>query len=423
VSYSEAIEFLSGLRMFAATFGLANTRRLAALAGNPESGLRFIHVAGTNGKGSTCAMLEGVYRAAGLRVGLYTSPHLVSFRERIQVDRELIPEADLARLTGRLHDLNAGESITLFEFATVLALLWFAEQRCDLVIWETGLGGRLDATNIVTPLAAVITNIAFDHEPWLGTTLANIAGEKAGIIKPGVPVISTVATPEARAVILATAQKVGAPLTDIQPTDTELVNLPIALPGRHQKINAALARATVEILQPLLPVTPAQLHTGLTAVYWPGRLQLITRPDGTRILLDGAHNAAGAATLRLALETEFAGQRPRLIFGSLGDKNWPEICRLLAPVADQIITVPVTSKRSADPQELASAFRAAPPGTATVTVSSGLPAALTTCGEASFIVITGSLYLIGEALDLLGQSHAGISERGLNEWTGGKVFA
>src|SRR5271163_277038 len=187
--------------MFGANFGLENTLKLAALAGNPQSKLRFIHVAGTNGKGSTCAMLEGIYRAAGLRVGLFTSPHLVSFRERMQVNRELIPEAEVARLVGELRAANGEQETTLFEFATVMALKFFAEQKCDLVIWETGLGGRLDATNIVTPLASVITNIAFDHQQWLGGTLEKIAAEKAGIIKPKIPVATATNEPEALQVI------------------------------------------------------------------------------------------------------------------------------------------------------------------------------------------------------------------------------
>ena len=198
--------------MFGANFGLENTFKFAALAGNPQNQLRFIHVAGTNGKGSTCAMLESIYRAAGLRVGLFTSPHLVSFRERIQINRQLITESEVARLVMELRGLQSGTGFqpvsdrqdahpTLFEFATVMALKYFAEQKCDLVIWETGLGGRLDATNIVTPLASVITNIAFDHQQWLGDTVEKIAAEKAGIIKPDVPVVTATNAPEALAVI------------------------------------------------------------------------------------------------------------------------------------------------------------------------------------------------------------------------------
>ena len=186
MTYPEAIQFLYDLRLFGLKLGLENTFALAALAGNPHTRLRFIHVAGTNGKGSTCAMLESVYRAAGLKVGLFTSPHLVSFRERIQVNRQLVSEADVVRLVAGMQELlermPADHHATFFEVLAVMALRYFEEQRCDLVIWETGLGGRLDATNIVTPLACVITNIQFDHQKWLGHTLAQIAAEKAGIL-------------------------------------------------------------------------------------------------------------------------------------------------------------------------------------------------------------------------------------------------
>src|SRR5712672_3360153 len=229
MTYDEAIRFLYSLRWFGAKFGLAHTFKLAALVGNPQDKLRFIHVAGTNGKGSTCAMLESIYRAAGLRVGLFTSPHLVAFGERIQVNRQLISEADIIRLVEQMlplleegwgpispsnppihsasitpplhHSITPSLHPTFFEVVAVMALRYFVEQKCDLVIWETGLGGRLDATNIVTPLASVITNIQFDHQKWLGDTLSSIAAEKAGIIKPGVPVVTAADASDALAVI------------------------------------------------------------------------------------------------------------------------------------------------------------------------------------------------------------------------------
>src|SRR5579872_3754337 len=213
--YADAIKFLYDLQLFGTKPGLEDTLRLAELAGNPHQRLRFIHVAGTNGKGSTCAMLESIYRATGLRVGLFTSPHLVAFGERIQVNRRLISEADIVRLVDEmkvlLEQFPPDGHPTFFEVVTVMALRYFAEQKCDLVIWETGLGGRLDATNIVTPLASVITNIQFDHQAWLGDTLARIAGEKAGIIKPGVPVITSVDNVEALRILFETARRNEAP--------------------------------------------------------------------------------------------------------------------------------------------------------------------------------------------------------------------
>ncbi len=419
--YPEAIQFLYGLRLFGAKFGLENTFQLAALAGHPQNRLRFIHVAGTNGKGSTCAMLESIYRASGLRVGLFTSPHLVSFRERIQVDRRWIGEDDVVRLVGELQPLLKSfpdaHHPTFFEVVTVLALKFFAERHCDLVIWETGLGGRLDATNIVTPLASVITNIQFDHQSWLGDTLGKIAAEKAGIIKPGVPVITTTDEPEALKVIEGTAQTQKAPLTQVRSLEFGVQSSELPLPGEHQKTNAALALATVEILQSQIPVAEEKIRAGLANVNWPGRLQLVTRGTGQKILLDGAHNPAGAKTLREALEKNFPAARRTLVLGVLQDKDWRPICETLAPLAGHIYAVPVFSERSAHPQELAEACRKPNP-MAEITACPSLGDAMDKSAGDEFVVITGSLYLVGEALEWLGLSPANGGERGLNEWVG-----
>jgi dihydrofolate synthase / folylpolyglutamate synthase len=432
VNYSEAIQFLYGLQMFGANFGLENTRKLAALAGNPQEKLRFIHVAGTNGKGSTCAMLESIYRVAGLRVGLFTSPHLVSFRERIQVNRQLIPENELVRLVEEVQPLlkqfHADNHLTLFEVVTVMALKFFAEQKCDLVIWETGLGGRLDATNIVTPLASVITNIAFDHQQWLGDTLEKIAAEKAGIIKPEIPVVTTTDEPSALAVIEKIAKEKNAPLKIVgkdaarRRLDSAARCPYLSLLGDHQRINAALALATVEILQNQIPVSEKQIEIGLKNVKWPGRLQLIEKADGQKFLLDGAHNVASAKILREALEKNFPPKDRMLILGILRDKDWQEICEILSPLAAKIFLVPVASERSASPKELAEICRIANPA-AEIFVYGSLKEALEKSGSRgrsphqNFIIITGSLYLVGEALELLGFSPAAENERALNEWS------
>jgi dihydrofolate synthase/folylpolyglutamate synthase len=415
MTYPEAIQFLYRLQMFGAKFGLETTFELAARIGNPQQNLRFIHVAGTNGKGSTCAMLESIYRAAGLRTGLFTSPHLVSFRERIQVNRQLIPEADLVRLVGELRAATGDLETTLFEFATVMALKFFAEQNCDVIIWETGLGGRLDATNIVTPLAGVITNIAFDHQQWLGDTLEKIAAEKAGIIKPGIPVITATEDAPALAVIKSTAQEKRSPFVSIGKEVIAEFAYPTALLGAHQKINAVLAVATVNLLRSKIPVNDAQVREGLAQVQWPGRLQLIQTPGGQRILLDGAHNLAGAAALQEALRRDFAGTPPVLIFGALADKQWSDICRTLAPVAKKVFTVPVASPRTADATELAAVFRSTHPAAA-VEAKTSLKEALEVNRSEPFILITGSLYLIGEALELLGAAPSDTAGRALNEW-------
>ena len=420
MTYPETIQFLYQLRFFGAKFGLDNTFKLAALAGDPQQKLRFIHVAGTNGKGSTCAMLESIYRAAGLRVGLFTSPHLVSFRERIQVNRRLIGEDDVVRLVEELQPLLGefapGHHPTFFEMVTVMALKFFAEQDCDLIIWETGLGGRLDATNIVTPLVSVITNIQLDHQQWLGDTLAQIAAEKAGIIKAGIPIVTATVEPEALAVIERIATEKRGPLTTSANSEFRVPGSELSLLGEHQKINAALATAVVEVLQKQIPVSKEAIGAGLANVHWPGRLQLITTDAGRKILLDGAHNPAGAGALARTLKTDFPQERPALILGVLQDKDWRHICERLAPLARRILTVPVLSERSANPVMLADACRDINPS-ADVTACSSIGEALRKSDRDAFSIITGSLYLVGEALERLGRSAEGRDERGLNEWT------
>jgi dihydrofolate synthase/folylpolyglutamate synthase len=435
MAYAEAIKFLYELRLFGANFGLDNTFKLAAQAGNPQEKLRFIHVAGTNGKGSTCAMLESVYRASGLRVGLFTSPHLISFRERIQVNRQLISENDVGRLVEEfkplLKQFSKNQHPTFFEVVTIVALKYFAEQKCDLVIWETGLGGRLDATNIVTPLASIITNIAFDHQQWLGDTLEKIAAEKAGIIKSGIPVVTATNEPKTFAVIEKIARKKNAPLLKInswkgwciavqkqfvspvwRPSPIE--NLPLL--GRHQKLNAALALATIETLQNKILVSEAAICAGLGNVNWPGRLQLVKTKSGQCFLLDGAHNVAGAKVLREALVKNFSVEKRTLILGVLQDKDWRQICQTLAPLAGRIITVPVSSERSAAPRELAEACRVANPK-AEVISGGSLGEALKQTTEGDLVVVTGSLYLVGETLELLKLLPMSAAERALNEWS------
>lgn len=422
MTYTDAIRFLYGLQLHGTKLGLENTRRLAALAGNPQNRLRFIHVAGTNGKGSTCAMLESIYRAAGRRVGLFTSPHLVSFRERIQINRQPITEGEVVRqvteIRQYLDHFPRDHFPTFFEVVTVMALRHFAAQDCDLVVWETGLGGRLDATNIVTPLASVITNIALDHQQWLGETLAKIAAEKAGIIKPGGPVFTAAEAPEALAVIRAAAALAESQLVEVSAQDTHrppLNTLVLPLPGEHQRLNAALALAVARGLADILPVDEAAICVGLRSVHWPGRFQIIRRSGGQLDVLDGAHNTAGTEALAAALQHQFPGRQPVLILGVMRDKDWPSMCRILAPRARSILLVPVSSQRSAAPEELVGACAAGHPGVR-LTVCHSLTEALRLTAAEPFRLITGSLYLVGEALTLLGGPANGADERALNEW-------
>jgi dihydrofolate synthase/folylpolyglutamate synthase len=422
-AYRKAIELLNELQWFGAKPGLESTRKLADLAGRPERRLRFIHVAGTNGKGSTCAILESIYRKAGLRVGLFTSPHLVSFRERIQINRRLISEADVVRLADEMRPLlqqfTQEQHPTFFETVTIMALRYFADQKCDLVIWETGLGGRLDATNIVTPIASVITNIQYDHQKWLGETLASIASEKAGIIKRGIPVITGVDVSEARGVIEAAARQNESSLFFAKPFDSFPINKSDclrSLPGEHQKQNAALALTTVEVLQNVIPVPASAIEAGLRDVHWLGRLQVISGDSGNKLLLDGAHNVSGAEALAAALKT-LTSEPITLILGVLGDKDWRGMCQILCPVAARILLVPVQDERAAPPVELERACKACNPRVP-VQCCDSLEAALRLSENDSFVAIAGSLYLIGEAMELRKLStETPLNERRLNEWT------
>ena len=369
-------------------------------------------------------MLESIYRVAGLRVGLFTSPHLVSFTERIQVNRQPISESDVAGFVQEiqpfLKQFPAEAHPTLFEVVTVMALRHFAGQRCDVVVWETGLGGRLDATNIVIPLASVITNIGLDHQQWLGDTHDKIAAEKAGIIKPGVPVITAAEPGRGLEVIADTAHQLDSQLTVIDLNDARgafLDEARLPLLGEHQRLNAAVAIATVRAVGSRIPVAQEMILTGLSRVQWPGRMQLATTPGGQTILLDGAHNMPSVQALAAAFRQQFPTTQPSMIFGVLADKDWRPLAETLAPLACRILLVPVNSERTLSPAELFPVCRAANPA-ASVEVCESLPDALTRGKDEAFLLITGSLYLIGEAMErlqLLPRPPA--DERGLNEWT------
>jgi len=405
VTYPEAIDWLYGLRLHGMKLGLENPRRLAAALGNPQSELKIIHVAGTNGKGSVCAMLESIHRNAGFKTGLFTSPHLVSFRERIQINRQLIAEAEVVNavreIQNAIQSFPADTHPTFFEIVTVMALHHFAKDDCDIVLLETGLGGRLDATNIVTPITTVITPISLDHQPWLGDTLAQIANEKAGILKPNILAFSAAQPPAARAVLEATAAERNVPLTFI---DSETTT---NLPGHHQRQNAALAAAVAQHNS----IEDSVIKKGLNTIHLPARAQLIETTQG-RTLIDTAHNPAGAVALRGVLSEQFAGVRPTLLIGMLADKDWQTVLATLAPGAARVICVAVGSGRTLPAAELAEAARQ---HCADVLMAESLADGMKLADDKELTVITGSVYLAGEALELLGHSDDE-SQRNLNEW-------
>ena len=410
MTYPEAIHWLYELRLFGSKLGLDNPRQLAAHTGNPQDQLNIIHVAGTNGKGSVCAMLESIYRHAGYKTGLFTSPHLVSFRERIQINRKLVVEENVVRLTecmqALLRHFPANQPPTFFEVITVMALEQFAREKCDVVILETGLGGRLDATNIVTPIASVITSIALDHQQHLGETVAEIAAEKAGIIKPRVPVFSAAHQPEINEIIRRVAAQNKSQLEFVE-TEADTCLL-----GKHQRQNAALAQATVRALQDIFPVDDQCITDGLANVHWAGRTQCYEK-NNQRLLIDTAHNPASAEALRDVLQENFAGQRPLLLIGMLADKNWKSFMAIIARAVDRVVCIPVSSERTLPPSQLAEECRR---HCAQVIEGESLSKGLESVKDDSFVVITGSIYLVGEVLEVLGLADA-IGERGLNEWT------
>ena len=409
MTYSEAIHWLYELRLFGSKLGLENTRQLAAHAGNPHDQLNIIHVAGTNGKGSVCAMLESIYRRAGYKTGLFTSPHLVSFRERIQLNRELVPESDVVNLTecmqALLRHFPADRPPTFFEVVTVMALEQFTREKCDVVLLETGLGGRLDATNIVTPIASVITSIALDHQQHLGDTLAEIASEKAGIIKPRIPVFSTVHQPEISEVIRNVAAQNEAPVEFIE------TEVDTCLAGKHQRQNAALAQATVQSLRDVFPIDDQAIVDGLANVHWAVRAQCFKK-ENQRLMVDAAHNPASAKALRDVLQENFPGQHPILLIGMLADKNWKSFVEIIAPMADLVVCIPVSSERTLSPAQLAEECRR---HCSQVMEVESLLEGLETVKDDPFVILTGSIYLIGEAMEALGLAKA-VGERGLNEW-------
>ena len=328
MTYNESIAWLYSTQTVGIKLGLENiTRLLGCLGVNPAPrpgfGPVIFHVAGTNGKGSVCAMLDSICRTAGLHTALFTSPHLVSFRERIRLDGVMIPERDVATGLTRIRELIAGwpQHPTFFEITTALALAWFQEQRAEVIVLETGLGGRLDATNAVTPAVAVITSLSFDHSQYLGNTLEEIAAEKAGIIKPGVPVVSALQPPATAGVIESAAARLGSSLALV----TDPADFEVALPGSHQKLNAALALAALDATR--LPVANAAIEQGLKEVVWPGRFQRINGLAGTTLILDGAHNEAAASRLVQTWRENYGKEQPVILLGILRDKDVAAICR------------------------------------------------------------------------------------------------
>ncbi len=437
MNYSEAWGFLDNLQFFKIKLGLESMSQFLDSVGNPQRGMRFIHVAGTNGKGSVSTTLLELLRRAGYKTGLYTSPHLSCVRERFRINGRFISEEDFAEQASRIREVLGERQITYFEFATALALLWFAKEQVDVAILEVGMGGRLDATNVITPLVSVITNVSMDHEAYLGDTLEAVAGEKAGIIKSVVPVVSGVAADESRTVVERVCQERQAPLfllgrdfDAIRAGDGGweyrgigkghgLAGLRCRLKGGYQIGNAALALATLEALSGVFPVDGQAIREGLLSVAWPGRLEYFCLAEGRQVecpadgasgqaslrryLLDGAHNPAGVESLAEALRGEFRYNRLILVWACMADKDMAGTLHVVAPLADTIIFTRPESERSATPEQLAALLlppdRAKAQGAATVAEALRLAAEL--ASPVDLICVAGSLYLVGAARKIL----------------------
>ena len=411
-AYEDTIAYLAALEV---TVGwdlkLERMREALARRGHPEAAFPAFHVAGTNGKGSTAAMLDAVLRAAGYRTGLYTSPHLVDFAERIRIDGGTIPRSTVVALVAELRaDLEAaGIALTHFEFATLLACEWFRQVGVEVGVIEVGLGGRLDATNLVRPIVSCITSIGHDHEAYLGHDLRDIAGEKAGILKPGVPLALGPTPPEAETVIRRRAAEVGAPVTRagidarIEEGPRDLTfrapgvvwdGLQLGLPGGFQRDNAGVALTALALGRGRFPCGPEAVRRGLATVVWPGRLACVR--EHPLVLLDGAHNPEGIAALAAELPALVGGRRVVLLFAVMADKAWREMLgRLVPQVAAAIVTR--VGRRGLAPDVLAAGCAGHVPVEPIEDARAALRAALSRAGPHDVVLVTGSLFLVGEA--------------------------
>jgi dihydrofolate synthase/folylpolyglutamate synthase len=415
VNYPDSVQFLYALgnEMKTARLGLERIERVLEALGHPEQAYRVVHVAGTNGKGSTCAMIDAGLRAAGIRTGLFTSPHLVEPVERIQIDGIPVTQSQFARAFDIVHettlklDLDAHPSY--FETVTAMAFWLFREMGVETAVVEVGLGGRLDATNVVRPGLAVVTPIDFDHQNYLGETIEEIAAEKSGILKPGVPAVFARQRPEAQAVLDRRACELRIPVRRAQEFEirdlqidargSRFSGIVVPLAGEHQVDNAVTAALALDALG--VP------RGGIAETRWPGRLEHISpNPD---VLLDGAHNPAGARALARYLDRFYADRKRWMIFGVMRDKAVEEIGAILFPLADELVLTAVDSPRAMPAAELAAiveksgvrrcgaASNGAPRCRVTQNFAAALDLAAREASPDDLIVITGSLFLVGEA--------------------------
>ncbi len=426
------LDWLFSLAQFGIKFGLDNIHALVAELGHPERQYRTVHVAGTNGKGSVTALVERALRHAGLRTGRYTSPHLLDLSERFAIDGTPVLQTDMVdaveavraaveRLRGRgVLEVHP----TFFEVTTAVGFELFRRHHVDIAVCEVGLGGRLDATNVLSPMACAITSIAFDHEQYLGHTLREIAAEKAGIIKPGIPVMVGPVSAEAAEAIVAQATSCGAPLTwamddvsvgpvaaltsgaqrfALRTAARDYGEVELALRGVHQVTNAVVAVRLLELLESSgLTVGATAIIDALASVRWPGRLEEITLPDGRSALLDAAHNAAGAEAL--AVHLDGLGDRRPLVFAAMRDKDVSMMIRALAPRTSHIVVTRASTPRSAEPADLAALIGYLAPDVRVEVTNTPEEALARAWSVGPRIVVAGSIFLLADVMKELGRS-------------------
>lgn len=412
--YQEAVTYLYSLQKFGIKFGLSKTANLLEALGNPHKGQQYIHIAGTNGKGSVGAFLSSILKEAGLKVGLYSSPHLLRFTERFRINGREITDEKAAFLIEKLRNVFVHEDPpTFFEATTAMALACFAGEKTDIAIMETGMGGRLDATNVIDPIVSVITNIAMEHQFFLGNSLLQIAGEKGGIIKKGVDVITGATQPPVINLFQSICSEKGATLfrvgRDIRYRTSgsgfhyygmgrRLNGLELNLKGKFQRRNAAMAIAVIERLgKKGFKVSSGDIREGLKNSVWPGRMQVMAQ--NPTILLDGGHNAAAMRALAESIKAEFQYRRLILVLGVMKDKDIGQMLKGIVPQSDYVIYTRPVYYRAADPEILmAKAASLETPGEVVSTLAQAIDRAKEMAGPQDLIVVCGSLFTVGEAM-------------------------
>jgi dihydrofolate synthase/folylpolyglutamate synthase len=417
ISYEEAVAYLYSLQKYGIKFGLSKTSNLLREFGNPHRRLKHIHIAGTNGKGSVAAMLESVLMKSGLKVAFYSSPHLVRFTERFRVNGREIEPGQVATLVADLRKaIRPVQPPTFFEAVTAMALIYFAKEGADVCIMEVGMGGRLDATNVIRPLVSVITNISLEHQAFLGPRLTDIAREKGGIIKRGVDLVTAATQPQVLKLLKATCDAKKAPFwrvgKDIRYRKhgsgfdyfgfrrTEK-DLELGLLGRHQVRNAAVALAAIELLEKKgFNLSSEHIREGLRRPHWLGRMQVVSQAP--LMILDGAHNPGAMRALADSMRDAFSWKHLILVLGVMGDKDIPKIMREIVPLADRVIFTNPEYYRAARPETLMQeAARFKKRGEIVTPLSEALKKARETAGPEDVILVTGSLFTVGEAMACL----------------------